>query len=85
MQYGRIKRIKSQNNLLVLKEDLIKYYGPQNGSQEKEWKKELGNDLNWTLSFENYRETERTKHVHRLHPDKGKFIHQLVEYFLDPF
>lgn len=29
------------------------------------------------------REKERTKHVHRLHPYKGKFIPQLVGYFLD--
>ena len=28
-------------------------------------------------------EKETTKHVHRLHPYKGKFIPQLVEYFLD--
>jgi hypothetical protein len=43
----------------------------------------LGNDLNWHLSFVEYKESERTKHVHRLHPYKGKFIPQLVEYFLD--
>lgn len=83
IQYGRIKKIKKQNGTLVSKDDLIKYYGPQNGSEEEKWKKELGEDLNWTLSFENYREKERTKHVHRLHPYKGKFIPQLVEYFLD--
>ena len=35
------------------------------------------------LAFTEYREKERTKHVHRLHPYKGKFIPQLVEYFLD--
>jgi len=35
------------------------------------------------LSFIEYTEAERTKHVHRLHPYKGKFIPQLVEYFLD--
>ena len=28
-------------------------------------------------------EKETTKHVHRLHPYKGKYIPQLVEYFLD--
>lgn len=84
VQYGRVRKIKSKNNTFVLKEDLMKYYGPQNGSsQEKEWKKKLGDDLNWKLSFENYKEKERTKHVHRLHPYKGKFIPQLVEYFLD--
>lgn len=36
-----------------------------------------------TLAFTEYREKERTKHVHRLHPYKGKFIPQLVEFFLD--
>jgi len=34
------------------------------------------------LSFKSVREYERTKHVHRLHPYLGKFIPQLVEYFL---
>jgi len=45
--------------------------------------KQLGDDLNWGLSFSEYKESETTKHVHRLHPYKGKFIPQLVEYFLD--
>jgi hypothetical protein len=35
------------------------------------------------LSFDYLKETDTTKHVHRLHPYKGKFIPQLVEYFLD--
>ncbi|KKL10078.1 hypothetical protein LCGC14_2559450, partial [marine sediment metagenome] len=35
------------------------------------------------LSFDHLREKDTTKHVHRLHPYKGKFIPQLVEYFLD--
>ena len=39
--------------------------------------------MNSRLAFTQYREKERTKHVHRLHPYKGKFIPQLVEYFLD--
>src|SRR3989338_9340744 len=34
------------------------------------------------LSFSHLREFERTKHVHRLHPYLGKFIPQLVEFFL---
>lgn len=38
----------------------------------------LGNDL----TFISVRESERTKHVHRLHPYLGKFIPQLVEVFL---
>jgi hypothetical protein len=50
---------------------------------EEKWKNKFGNDLNWNLSFSQYKESETTKHVHRLHPYKGKFIPQLVEYFLD--
>lgn len=34
------------------------------------------------LGFYNLAERERTKHVHRLHPYLGKFIPQLVEWFL---
>ena len=41
----------------------------------------LGNDL----TFLNIRESERTKHVHRLHPYLGKFIPQLVEVFLKKY
>ncbi len=43
----------------------------------------IGENINWQLSFAWVKEKERTKHVHRLHPYKGKFIPQLVEYFLD--
>lgn len=38
--------------------------------------------LNAELGFYNLAERERTKHVHRLHPYLGKFIPQLVEWFL---
>ena len=62
-------------------EELKGYYASHD--KEKQWRKKLGEDLNWHLSFVEYRESERTKHVHRLHPYKGKFIPQLVEYFLD--
>jgi len=40
-------------------------------------------DKTSALAFTQYQEKERTKHVHRLHPYKGKFIPQLVEFFLD--
>jgi 2',3'-cyclic-nucleotide 2'-phosphodiesterase (5'-nucleotidase family) len=43
----------------------------------------LRDGINWHLAFAEYSEAERTKHVRRLHPYKGKFIPQLVEYFLD--
>ncbi|MDQ3635596.1 MAG: site-specific DNA-methyltransferase [Acidobacteriota bacterium] len=81
INYGRVKKIGKNGNVFVSKRDLVTYYKTQ--PNEKDWKKKLGDDLNWALSFEQYKESQTTKHVHRLHPYKGKFIPQLVEYFLD--
>lgn len=83
IQYGRIKKYGENGNVFVSVNDLIKYYNSIKGNREILWKEQLGEDLNWALSFEQYKEAETTKHVHRLHPYKGKFIPQLVEYFLD--
>ncbi len=83
IQYGRVKKIGSNGTTQVARQDLEKYYAAYKDSREAAWKNELGQDLNWALSFEQYKEAETTKHVHRLHPYKGKFIPQLVEYFLD--
>jgi len=83
IQYGRIKKIGGNGSTLVSKQELTKYYNSYNGFREISWKDQLGKDLNWALSFDQYKEAETTKHVHRLHPYKGKFIPQLVEYFLD--
>ena len=83
IQYGRVRKIGENSSTQIYKSDLEKYYRSYHGKREVEWKKELGEDLNWALSFDNLTEKERTKHVHRLHPYKGKFIPQLVEYFLD--
>lgn len=82
IQYGRIRKVGDNGETLVDKNELLNYY-KKNDSLKFEWTKKLGNDLNWHLSFSNLKESERTKHVHRLHPYKGKFIPQLVEYFLD--
>ncbi|MBN1212781.1 MAG: site-specific DNA-methyltransferase [candidate division Zixibacteria bacterium] len=81
LQYGRIEKYGSNGNPLINIEELKEYYVSYD--KEQQWKKKLGKDLNWHLSFVEYKESERTKHVHRLHPYKGKFIPQLVEYFLD--
>ncbi len=81
LQYGRIKKYGSNGSPLINIEELKEYYDSYD--KEQQWKKKLGEDLNWHLSFVEYKESERTKHVHRLHPYKGKFIPQLVEYFLD--
>ena len=83
LQYGRIKKIGDNGNTVVDKKELINYYKSYNGKRESNFKNQLCHDLNWALSFDNVKEAETTKHVHRLHPYKGKFIPQLVEYFLD--
>ncbi len=88
IQYGRIRKHIFNGIRMVCKTELTSYYqsriqgriGP--GSRADDWKKKLGEDLNWHLSFDRLREKDTTKHVHRLHPYKGKFIPQLVEYFL---
>jgi len=83
IQYGKIKKFNNNRSVYVLKEELKNYYDSFYGKRELKWKKELGEDLNWHLSFDFLRESDTTKHVHRLHPYKGKFIPQLVEYFID--
>ena len=81
IQYGRIESIVDNGSTLISKQSLEEYYNLNH--RETRWRDELGDDLNWTLSFEKVKEAETTKHVHRLHPYKGKFIPQLVAYFLD--
>ncbi|CAK0778379.1 Modification methylase MjaII [Gammaproteobacteria bacterium] len=83
IQYGRIRKITDNGLTQISKQDLLTYYKTYHEHREVSWKGQLGTDLNWALSFEQYKEAETTKHVHRLHPYKGKFIPQLVEYFLD--
>ena len=81
IQYGQIESVVDNGLTLIPMESLADYYNLKR--RETQWKNELGADLNWTLSFEKVKEAETTKHVHRLHPYKGKFIPQLVAYFLD--
>ena len=83
VQYGKVKKFESNGITQIAKEELKAYYDALGGNRASQWKEKLGDDLNWSLSFEQYKEAETTKHVHCLHPYKGKFIPQLVEYFLD--
>ncbi|TAH29683.1 MAG: site-specific DNA-methyltransferase [Cytophagales bacterium] len=83
LNYGRIPKNENDGALLIDKQSLINYYQSYYGNRELNWKDKLGDDLNWALSFDHLKETDTTKHVHRLHPYKGKYIPQLVEYFLD--
>ncbi|HOM88046.1 MAG TPA: DNA methyltransferase [Spirochaetota bacterium] len=81
VQYGKIKKYGYNGNIFVDIDELKNYY--DSFQKQEDWMGKLGDDVNWHLSFVQYKEAERTKHVHRLHPYKGKFIPQLVEYFLD--
>ena len=83
IQYARIRCVVDNGVKFIPKDSLIAYYAAHQKRREARWKEHLGSDLNWHLSFEGVKEAETTKHVHRLHPYKGKFIPQLVEYFLD--
>lgn len=82
IQYGRVRRVGENGENLVDKDTLVKYY-ESNNHREIEWTRKLGDDLNWHLSFDSLKESERTQNVPRLHPYKGKFLPQLIEYFLD--
>jgi DNA modification methylase len=83
IQYGRIKKFEQDGIIYISLSELNDYYESRNGYRETSYKEKLGGHLNWALSFDQYKEAETTKHVHRLHPYKGKFIPQLAEYFLD--
>ena len=83
VQYGRIEKIIDNGETKVLLPELEKYYREKNIAQKTSWLASNGDSVNWDLSFQKYSEAQTTKHVHRLHPYKGKFIPQLVEYFLD--
>ncbi len=71
ISYGLIDKIEQQKRVLVRTDQLSAYYARKESFPLQ------------PLSFSQYKETQTTKHVHRLHPYKGKFIPQLVEYFLD--
>ena len=83
IQYGRINKYSQNGATTVSKNELVHYYKGFLQNRENDWKNKLGQDLNWNLSFDFLREKDTTKHVHRFHPYKGKFIPQLVEYFID--
>ena len=83
IQYALIKKFDQNGTLKVSLSDLKQYYETLKKNSIEQWNRYSNKNLNWTLAFNNYKESETTKHVHRLHPYKGKFIPQLVEYFLD--
>lgn len=80
--YGRVRSVIRNGRVMVDRDELKRYYDKEYARQ-RELLAQLHKDMNRRLAFSEYTEKERTKHVHRLHPYKGKFIPQLVEYFLD--
>ncbi len=70
IQYGRIPKNADNGSVVVSRFDLEKYYKDHYETKADRWKKQLEDDLNWELSFSEYKESETTKHVHRLHPYK---------------
>lgn len=83
IQYGIIKKYYIKGKTALKQNELRAYYKNAIQHKKQQWITELGEDLNWNLSFDHLRERDTTKHVHRLHPYKGKFIPQLVEYFIE--
>ena len=75
LNYGKVANHSTNNKEnLVDRNELKIYYDKTIKSQKY---------LDSPISFAQYKEAETTKHIHRIHPYKGKFIPQLVEYFLD--
>lgn len=56
IQYGKVHKHRDNGSIFVNLDDLTKCYGSYNGWREINWKKRLGEDLNWTLSFDHLRE-----------------------------
>ena len=88
--YGRIKKLNKigeqvkyigkGDQVHVSKSELEEYIQDWKNTLEKR-RKSLGR-TNKKLAFFDISEKDRTKHVHRLHPYIGKFIPQLVEYYV---
>ena len=74
INYGKIANYALNHKDNLINKDELKAYYDNN---------KIKGEFSHPLSFSNFKEAQTTKHVHRLHPYKGKFIPQLVEYFLD--
>ncbi len=77
---GELVRRAASGGLRVSKSELLAYLASWNNRIQSRMRSLQIADM--SLAFHEVPERERTKHVHRLHPYLGKFIPQLVEYFL---
>ncbi|MDA4115047.1 MAG: site-specific DNA-methyltransferase [Thaumarchaeota archaeon] len=92
VQYDRLRKFDTSGNVVarapngglrVSKSELLDYVAGWNlrvRSRMEELK-----IVDTSIAFLDVPERERTKHVHRLHPYLGKFIPQLVGYFLSRY
>jgi DNA modification methylase len=69
-----------KGRIYVSKAELLKYW--TNWNEQLRIRRESVNVVGDELAFYHISEKERTKHIHRLHPYLGKFIPQLVEYYV---
>lgn len=92
VQYDRLRRYNAQGKVVaraqngglrVSKTELLQYVDAWNRRVKS--RMEALKIADPSLGFLAVPERERTKHVHRLHPYLGKFIPQLVGYFLSRF
>ena len=51
IQYGRIPKNGENGSVLINRHDLENYYRSYHSIKEESWKRQLGHDLNWNLSF----------------------------------
>ncbi|MCG1660935.1 site-specific DNA-methyltransferase [Staphylococcus epidermidis] len=83
VQYGRINKYKESNRIYVDVEELKEYYNQSIVKKNNILLEKLGENYNPKLTFSYLSESQTTKHVHKIHPYKGKFIPQLVDYFIN--
>ncbi|EGG41856.1 DNA modification methylase [Candidatus Nitrosarchaeum limnium SFB1] len=90
--YGRINKYsqtgkivkKINNGITYVSKKELDNYSKQWSNQLKQ-RRDLLKIKDQELAFYHLSEKERTKHIHRLHPYLGKFIPQLVEYYLQKY
>ena len=80
---NKIQYKKLNKKIVVDKESLAIYYSRSKKINEIQWSGKLSEYENRAFLFLEYSNSDSTKHVHKLHPYKGKYNPQLVEYFLD--
>ncbi|EFI16022.1 DNA modification methylase [Bacteroidetes oral taxon 274 str. F0058] len=58
VQYGKVRKFETNGVTKIDKYELLSYYNSIAKHRAAEWKEKLGDDLNWSLSFDKYKEAE---------------------------